>query len=69
MFLLIALGIGIVFLAHTAPVPFLLEAFKPSASLWRVPNEPGRTGPPLVYLTFDDGPNPNGDAGAPGRAA
>ena len=23
-----------------------------------MPDEPGRKGPPLVYLTFDDGPNP-----------
>jgi peptidoglycan/xylan/chitin deacetylase (PgdA/CDA1 family) len=63
MFLLIALGVGIVFLAHTAPFPFMLEAFAPSRSMWRVPNTPGRTGPPLVYLTFDDGPNPTATPG------
>src|SRR5687768_5631468 len=45
---------GVIFLAHTAPFPFLLEAFRPSRSLWRVP--PGR-GAPTNYLTFDDGPN------------
>jgi peptidoglycan/xylan/chitin deacetylase (PgdA/CDA1 family) len=58
MFFLIALGIGVVFLAHTAPFPFLLEAFAPSKSIWRVPDAPGQKGPARVYLTFDDGPNP-----------
>jgi peptidoglycan-N-acetylglucosamine deacetylase len=42
-------------LAHTVPFPFLLEAFKPSRSLWHVPAQPGA--PPTIYLTFDDGPN------------
>ena len=45
-----------VFLAHTAPFPFLLERFAPSRSLWHVPRG---TGPPTVYLTYDDGPNPS----------
>jgi peptidoglycan-N-acetylglucosamine deacetylase len=54
VWLLIA-GFGIVFLAHTAPFPFLLERFAPSRSLWRVPQPAGGT---TVYLTFDDGPNP-----------
>jgi peptidoglycan-N-acetylglucosamine deacetylase len=58
MFLLIALGVGVIFLSHTAPFPFLLEAFAPSRSIWRVPDPPGRTGPRLIYLTYDDGPNP-----------
>jgi peptidoglycan-N-acetylglucosamine deacetylase len=58
MFFLIALGIGVVLLAHSAPFPFLLEAFKPSASMWRVSDPPGAKGPAQVYLTFDDGPNP-----------
>jgi chitooligosaccharide deacetylase len=47
-------GLGVLFLAHTAPFPFLLDRFAPSRSLWRMP----RTSPPTVYLTFDDGPNP-----------
>ena len=42
-------------LAHTAPFPFLLEAFRPSKSLWRVSPVPGT--PATIYLTFDDGPN------------
>ena len=63
MFFLVALGIGIVFLAHTAPFPFLLEAFAPSRSIWRVADAPGGKGPPLVYLTYDDGPNPTATPG------
>jgi peptidoglycan/xylan/chitin deacetylase (PgdA/CDA1 family) len=47
---------GVAVLSHTAPRPFLLEAFRPEQSLWRVPQAPGT--PPRVYLTFDDGPNP-----------
>jgi peptidoglycan/xylan/chitin deacetylase (PgdA/CDA1 family) len=47
---------GIIALAHTAPAPFLLEAFNPSRSIWHVEPEPGE--PPAIYLTFDDGPNP-----------
>lgn len=58
MLLFLAVGIGVLFLAHTAPFPFLLEAFSPSRSIWHMPDEPGRKGPPLVYLTYDDGPNP-----------
>jgi peptidoglycan/xylan/chitin deacetylase (PgdA/CDA1 family) len=48
---------GLVVLSHTAPAPFLFEAFRPSRSLWRI--EPPRGTPPTVYLTFDDGPNPD----------
>ena len=49
------LAIGV--LMHTAPFPFLLEAFRPSRSIWRVPPKAGE--PPQIYLTFDDGPNPD----------
>jgi peptidoglycan-N-acetylglucosamine deacetylase len=48
---------GVVALAHTAPFPFLLEAFHPGQSIWRVKHIKGT--PPAVYLTFDDGPNPD----------
>jgi peptidoglycan/xylan/chitin deacetylase (PgdA/CDA1 family) len=48
-------GLTAVFLAHTAPFPFLLESFRPSQSLWHMPVGDG---PPMVYLTYDDGPNP-----------
>jgi peptidoglycan/xylan/chitin deacetylase (PgdA/CDA1 family) len=37
------------------PFPFLLEAFRPAKSLWRIKPPPGA--PPTMYLTFDDGPN------------
>jgi peptidoglycan/xylan/chitin deacetylase (PgdA/CDA1 family) len=39
-------------LAHTAPFPFLLDVT--DQTLWRMPS----TAPPIIYLTFDDGPNP-----------
>jgi peptidoglycan/xylan/chitin deacetylase (PgdA/CDA1 family) len=48
-------GIGVIVLAHVAPFPFLLEAFSPSRSLWHMPDDRRA---PLIYLTYDDGPNP-----------
>jgi chitooligosaccharide deacetylase len=53
---IVALAVGIFALAHTAPFPFLMEAFRPSRSVWRMPAQPAGT--PAIYLTFDDGPNP-----------
>ena len=47
-------GIGAMFLAHTAPFPFLLERFAPSRSIWHMPDD----GEPAIYITYDDGPNP-----------
>ena len=46
---------GIVALSHSAPFPFLLEAFRPGDSIWHVKQPKGA--PPVLYLTFDDGPN------------
>jgi peptidoglycan/xylan/chitin deacetylase (PgdA/CDA1 family) len=46
---------GAAVLSHTAPAPFLFEAFRPERSLWRVDSPRGA--PPTLYLTFDDGPN------------
>jgi peptidoglycan/xylan/chitin deacetylase (PgdA/CDA1 family) len=46
---------GAAVLSHTAPFPFLLEAFRPGKSLWRV--QPSNSAPRAIYLTFDDGPN------------
>jgi peptidoglycan-N-acetylglucosamine deacetylase len=58
MLLAVALVIaGLAVLSHTAPAPFLLEAFRPSQSVWRI--EPPRGAAPTIYLTFDDGPNPD----------
>lgn len=42
-------------LAHTAPFPFVLDALHASRVTWRMPHA---SGPPMVYLTYDDGPNP-----------
>jgi peptidoglycan-N-acetylglucosamine deacetylase len=53
----IAVAIGLVVLAHTAPLPFLLEAFRPARSIWHLPSPPNSA--PAIYLTFDDGPNPD----------
>ena len=55
LLLIVAAGFGVVFLAHVAPFPFLLDAVAPAPSLWHVAPPDG---PPTVYLTFDDGPNP-----------
>src|SRR4029453_11159407 len=48
---------GLAVLSHTAPAPFLLEAFRPSQSVWRI--DPPRGATPTIYLTLDDGPNPD----------
>ena len=53
--LLIAAGFGLLSLAHVAPFPFLLDAAAPAPAVWSMPRDGG---PPAVYLTFDDGPNP-----------
>jgi peptidoglycan-N-acetylglucosamine deacetylase len=57
MVLLIAIFIGAAVFAHTAPFPFLLEAFRPAKSIWQVKAKPKTS--PTIYLTFDDGPNPD----------
>ena len=57
MIAIFALVVAVVALAHTVPGPFLLEAFRPKQSLWRMPEEPGPAA--SIYLTFDDGPNPD----------
>jgi chitooligosaccharide deacetylase len=54
MFVFIAIAVGLLALAHTAPAPFLFDAIAGDRSIWHMPK---RT-PPTVYLTFDDGPNP-----------
>jgi peptidoglycan/xylan/chitin deacetylase (PgdA/CDA1 family) len=45
---------GVLFLAHTAPFPFLLDALAPGRVVWHMP----RAQSPTIYLTYDDGPNP-----------
>jgi peptidoglycan/xylan/chitin deacetylase (PgdA/CDA1 family) len=56
MLIVVAVLIGAVAAAHAVPFPFLMEAFRPSGSVWRV--KPVKGTPPTIYLTFDDGPNP-----------
>lgn len=48
-----AIAAGIVFLAHTAPFPFILDAMAGRRAVWNMP----RADPPTAYLTYDDGPN------------
>ena len=56
MFLLaLAVVAGVVALAHTAPFPFVLDALHADRVTWRMPHD---SGPPTIYLTYDDGPNP-----------
>lgn len=53
--MLLVLFLGIVALAHLVPAPFVFDWASRDVSMWRVPQPPdGQT----VYLTFDDGPNP-----------
>src|SRR5262245_949370 len=54
MWIFLAIGFGIVVLAHTAPAPFVLDWMAGDRAVWHMP----RGDPPTVYLTFDDGPNP-----------
>jgi peptidoglycan-N-acetylglucosamine deacetylase len=54
MWIVVAIGVGVIALAHTAPAPFLLDAMAGNRAVWHM----ARTAPPTIYLTFDDGPNP-----------
>lgn len=55
LLLVAAIGAGVLFLAHMAPFPFVLEGLRQGDSMWHAPVDPAA---PAVYLTFDDGPNP-----------
>lgn len=55
MWILAAVAVGVIVLAHTAPAPFILDAMAGDRAIWHMP----RGAPPTVYLTFDDGPNPS----------
>jgi peptidoglycan/xylan/chitin deacetylase (PgdA/CDA1 family) len=54
MWILLAIGAGVLALAHTAPAPFLFDLIAGDRAVWHMPKHR----PPTVYLTFDDGPNP-----------
>lgn len=56
LFLFAAVAAVVAALAHTAPFPFVLDALHADRVIWRMPHG---TGPATVYLTFDDGPNPD----------
>jgi peptidoglycan/xylan/chitin deacetylase (PgdA/CDA1 family) len=60
MWWLAALALGLITLSHTAPFPFLLEYIGPDRSIWHAPSN-GRA--PVIYLTYDDGPNPDATPG------
>jgi len=53
MLFLAIVAIGAFVGSHFAPFPLLLDVT--DDTVWRMP----RTGTPTVYLTFDDGPNPD----------
>ena len=53
--LFIGIAVAIAALAHTAPFPFALDALHADRVTWRMPHD---AGPPTIYLTYDDGPNP-----------
>jgi peptidoglycan/xylan/chitin deacetylase (PgdA/CDA1 family) len=55
IFLAAAISAGVLFLVHTAPFPFALDAIRRGDSVWHMPAD---SQAPAVYLTFDDGPNP-----------
>ena len=55
LLLFIGVTVAIAALAHTAPFPFALDALHASRVTWRMPH---RDGPPTIFLTYDDGPNP-----------
>ncbi|HMF94641.1 MAG TPA: polysaccharide deacetylase family protein [Vicinamibacterales bacterium] len=54
MWIFIAVAVGVLALAHTAPAPFLFDAISGDRAVWHMPKRK----PPTIYLTFDDGPNP-----------
>ncbi len=55
LFVFVVAGFAAMFLAHTAPFPFLLDGLASNRAIWRMP---AGDGGPRIYLTFDDGPNP-----------
>lgn len=55
MILFAAIGIAVIALAHTAPVPFVLDWMAGDHAVWQMPT----SDVPTVYLTYDDGPNPS----------
>ena len=53
---IVALVAGVALaLMHLAPFPFVLDWMNRDVAVWQIRDADG---PPAVYLTFDDGPNP-----------
>lgn len=51
---------AVLLLSHLAPFPFVLDWVNRDVAMWRVPRAtPGGVADRTVYLTFDDGPNPD----------
>jgi peptidoglycan/xylan/chitin deacetylase (PgdA/CDA1 family) len=48
------IGFGLLGLSHILPGRFLLDVMAGDRAVWEMP----RRSPPAVYLTYDDGPNP-----------
>ena len=55
MVIFLAVGVGIVALAHMVPFPFVIDWMAGHRAVWQMPDR----GVPTVYLTYDDGPNPS----------
>src|SRR5918993_3180714 len=53
--IVVGLAAVVAALAHTAPFPFAIDALHADQVIWRMPHD---AGPPTIYLTYDDGPNP-----------
>ncbi len=54
MWFLVIVASGLLSAAHVLPVRFVLDFMARDRAIWSMPDK----GPPRVYLTYDDGPNP-----------
>jgi peptidoglycan-N-acetylglucosamine deacetylase len=54
IFVVILIAAGVTTFSHVAPFRFLLDLAYADVAVWRIP----RSGQKTIYLTFDDGPNP-----------
>jgi peptidoglycan/xylan/chitin deacetylase (PgdA/CDA1 family) len=52
---IILIAAGVTTLSHVAPFRFLLDLANDDVAVWRMPH----SGQKAIYLTFDDGPNPD----------
>ena len=54
MWILVIIATSVIALAHVAPTRFVLDSMAGDRAVWHL----SRADPPTIYLTFDDGPNP-----------